>query len=285
MQFMSYEDLPKIRLPNGNDVFISDSTLRDGAQMPGIVINLRDRLRIYEYLHRIGIEKLEVFLFSKADKRAAREMLDRGCNPEVTGWSRANTNDIDLVLEMDGIRETGILMSISDPHILIKMGLPGREAAREMYLDALQYAVDHGLRTRAHLEDITRADLEGFVYPLVREIIDIDRDCTIRICDTLGYGLPVISVTYEESDGLERYIEEYFPGDVERLMKYRALGERSAIRLKTGYDLFVRAHGISLKETRAVLNRFTIEGRIPEPVRVARLVARAAMRIGRESGE
>jgi len=190
MQFMSYEDLPKIRLPNGNDVFISDSTLRDGAQMPGIVINLRDRLRIYEYLHRIGIEKLEVFLFSKADKRAAREMLDRGCNPEVTGWSRANTNDIDLVLEMDGIRETGILMSISDPHILIKMGLPGREAAREMYLDALQYAVDHGLRTRAHLEDITRADLEGFVYPLVREIIDIDRDCTIRICDTLGYGLP-----------------------------------------------------------------------------------------------
>ncbi|ABK14131.1 hypothetical protein Mthe_0337 [Methanothrix thermoacetophila PT] len=52
MQFMSYEDLPKIRLPNGNDVFISDSTLRDGAQMPGIVINLRDRLRIYEYLHR-----------------------------------------------------------------------------------------------------------------------------------------------------------------------------------------------------------------------------------------
>lgn len=98
-------------------------------------------------------------------------------------------------------------------------------------------------------------------------------------------GLPVISVTYEESDGLERYIEEYFPGDVGRLMRYRELGERSAIRLKTGYDLFVRAHGISLKETRAVLNRFTIEGRIPEPVRVARLVARAAMRIGRESGE
>ncbi|MCQ8903208.1 MAG: DUF99 family protein [Methanothrix sp.] len=98
-------------------------------------------------------------------------------------------------------------------------------------------------------------------------------------------GLPVISVTYEESDGLEKYIEEYFPGDAERLRRYRALGERSALRLKTGYDLFVRAHGISLKEARAVLNRFTLEGRIPEPVRVARLIARAAMRIGRESGE
>jgi len=98
-------------------------------------------------------------------------------------------------------------------------------------------------------------------------------------------GLPVISVTYEESEGLERYIEEYFPGDAERLRRYRALGERSALRLKTGYDLFVRAHGISLKEARSVLNRFTLEGRIPEPLRVARLIARAVMRIGRESGE
>ncbi|MCX8207651.1 MAG: DUF99 family protein [Methanothrix sp.] len=98
-------------------------------------------------------------------------------------------------------------------------------------------------------------------------------------------GLPVISVTYEESDGLDRYLEEYFPGDAERLSRYRALGDRSAIRLKTGYDLFVRAHGLSLKEARAVLNRFTLEGRIPEPVRVARLIARASMRIGRESGE
>ncbi|MEM0497956.1 MAG: DUF99 family protein [Methanothrix sp.] len=97
--------------------------------------------------------------------------------------------------------------------------------------------------------------------------------------------LPVISVTYEESEGLERYLEEYFPGDADRIRRYRALGERSAIRLKTGYDLFVRAHGLSLKEARAVLNRFTLEGRIPEPVRVARLIARAAMRIGRESGE
>lgn len=97
--------------------------------------------------------------------------------------------------------------------------------------------------------------------------------------------LPVISITYEESEGLDRYIEEYFPGDAERLRSYKALGERSSLRLKTGYDLFVRAHGLSLKEARAVLNRFTIEGRIPEPVRVARLIARAAMRIGRESGE
>ena len=72
-----------------------------------------------------------------------------------------------MVLNVDGIEETGILMSVSDPHIYDKMKLPTREAAQEKYLNALQYAVDHGLRTRAHIEDMTRADNYDFVFPLV----------------------------------------------------------------------------------------------------------------------
>ncbi|HWQ20112.1 MAG TPA: isopropylmalate synthase [Methanotrichaceae archaeon] len=189
--YMSYDELPKLSLPHNQEVFISDSTLRDGSQMPGIVISVDDRVKIFEYLHRIGIEKLEVFLFSKSDKEAALRMLDHGFEfPEVTGWARSNTGDIDLVLGMDGIDETGILMSVSNAHILTKMGLPSKEAARKKYLDALDYALDHGLRTRAHLEDVTRADLEGFVYPLAREILDRDPDCTLRLCDTIGFGLP-----------------------------------------------------------------------------------------------
>src|SRR5512139_1623081 len=97
---MSYEDLPKLRLPLGQEVFVSDSTLRDGAQMPGIVIKVADRLKIFDFLNRIGIEKLEVFLFTKSDKNTAMAMVDCGYNkPEVTGWARANPKDIDLVLD------------------------------------------------------------------------------------------------------------------------------------------------------------------------------------------
>ena len=47
---------------------------------------------------------------------------------------------------MDGIEETGILMSVSDSHVLDKMGLKSREEAEKKYTDALQYAVDHGSR-------------------------------------------------------------------------------------------------------------------------------------------
>jgi len=189
--YASYEDLPRLRLPLGQEVFVSDSTLRDGAQMPGVVFKVKDRLKIFEYLHRIGIDKLEIFLYTASDKEAARAMMECGYSqPEVTGWARANPKDIDLVLGVDGIRETGILMSISDIHIRTKMGLTSRKEAEEKYLQALDYALDHGLKTRAHLEDITRADLQGFVYPLVSKILERDPQCTLRICDTLGFGVP-----------------------------------------------------------------------------------------------
>ncbi|MEA1945530.1 MAG: isopropylmalate synthase [Euryarchaeota archaeon] len=189
--YKNYDDLPKIALPFGQEVFISDSTIRDGSQMPGIVMKRRHKLRIYEFLHDIGIEKLETFVYHKRDLDAIAGMQDIGYEyPEITGWARALPSDIDFVLDVDGIKETGILMSVSDSHIFDKMQLASREEAHERYLNALQYAVDHGLRTRVHLEDMTRADLHNFVYPLVTDIIDIDPDCIIRICDTLGFAVP-----------------------------------------------------------------------------------------------
>jgi isopropylmalate/homocitrate/citramalate synthase len=158
--------------------------------MPGIVMKSQQKFQIYNYLHRIGIEKLETFVYNERDRKAIKLMMDQGYEfPEITGWARANPADIDMVLNIDGIEETGVLMSVSDPHIVDKMGLT-REAAEEKYLNALQYAVDHGLRTRAHIEDMTRADNYGFTFPLIKKIMDIDPDCTIRVCDTIGFGIP-----------------------------------------------------------------------------------------------
>jgi isopropylmalate/homocitrate/citramalate synthase len=204
--YKNYEDLPKIRLPLGQEVFISDSTIRDGSQMPGIVMSRKQKLQIFEYLHLIGIEKLETFVYNPRDKLTVRSMLNKGYEyPQITGWARANPDDIDIILETDGIEETGILMSVSDSHILDKMGLPDRSAAQEKYLDAIQYAVDHGLRTRAHMEDMTRADNNGFVFPLIEKIIEIDPNCTIRLCDTLGMGIPFYSV--DEPYGIPHIIK------------------------------------------------------------------------------
>jgi isopropylmalate/homocitrate/citramalate synthase len=121
--FRSYEDMPKIKLKGQGEFKLSDSTIRDGSQMPGVVLTKKHRLDIYEYLHQLGIEKLECFLYNQRDKDVARAMLDKGYKfPEVTAWARAKPEDIDLVLQMDGIKETGILMSVSDVHIFDKGG-------------------------------------------------------------------------------------------------------------------------------------------------------------------
>lgn len=88
--------------------------------------------------------------------------------------------------------------------------------------------------------------------------------------------LPLICVTYEESPGLEKYIIQYFPKDYkEKLEVYKRNGERFEILLKTGYKIFVRFFGISLKDSIRILNKFTLHGRIPEPLRVSKLFARS----------
>jgi endonuclease V-like protein UPF0215 family len=98
-------------------------------------------------------------------------------------------------------------------------------------------------------------------------------------------GLPVIVVTYEESEGLEADILHHFPGDEDRLRAYRKLGDRIPVELGDGSRIFIRAAGISREDAARVLRDFTRDGKIPEPVRVARLVARAAMRWQLPAGE
>jgi len=90
---------------------------------------------------------------------------------------------------------------------------------------------------------------------------------------------PLVCLTYEESPGLEDYIREYFPQPEEKLRRYAHLGARVPVRLKTGFEVYVRVLGLSTVQARILLNKFTLDGRIPEPVRVARLAARAALHL------
>jgi endonuclease V-like protein UPF0215 family len=91
-------------------------------------------------------------------------------------------------------------------------------------------------------------------------------------------GVPVVVVTYEDSEGLEDEIAAHFPGDEARIAAYRRLGERLPLRLKNGYTAYIRSAGIDDDTAGRLVDAFTLEGRIPEPLRVARLAARAVMR-------
>ncbi|PCN50794.1 hypothetical protein B6U99_02520 [Candidatus Geothermarchaeota archaeon ex4572_27] len=87
-------------------------------------------------------------------------------------------------------------------------------------------------------------------------------------------GRPLISITYEESEGLLEHFKRNFPDDWRvRWEIHERNGERVKVRLKTGYHVFVRQFGMSLEEAVYVLNKFTLEGKKPEPIRVAQLIA------------
>jgi hypothetical protein len=87
-------------------------------------------------------------------------------------------------------------------------------------------------------------------------------------------GLPVVCVTYEDSEGLAADIRHHFPGDSARVMAYEKLGDRQPVDLRTGQKIFIRNWGISGEDAAVLCNDFIFDGKIPEPLRVARLCAR-----------
>ena len=92
-------------------------------------------------------------------------------------------------------------------------------------------------------------------------------------------SLPLICVTYEESEGLEKYFLELFPSDcTKRIEIYRRNGPRTPIILRTGHKVYIRFFGMSLEEAKGILNKLTLHGAIPEPLRIARLLARAIIK-------
>jgi len=92
-------------------------------------------------------------------------------------------------------------------------------------------------------------------------------------------GVPVIVVTYEDSEGLAPDICRHFPGDSRRLACYESLGERIPCTLHTGYTVYIRPFGLNTEDSFRLCQDFARDGKVPEPLRVARLVARSVMRI------
>jgi endonuclease V-like protein UPF0215 family len=88
-------------------------------------------------------------------------------------------------------------------------------------------------------------------------------------------GLPVIAVTFEDSKGLEDSIRHHFDDWQNKLARYQNLGRRERVTLKTGKNLFIRCWRLNQRRAVEILNSFTLQGSIPEPIRVAKLAARS----------
>lgn len=87
--------------------------------------------------------------------------------------------------------------------------------------------------------------------------------------------LPVIGVTYEESNGIEDAIKHHFPSTYQpKIEQYHNLGRRTPVSLHTGNKLYIRTEGCLTLEAKKLLDLFTLQGSIPEPLRISQLLAR-----------
>jgi len=118
-------------------------------------------------------------------------------------------------------------------------------------------------------DDINCLLLDGLVISKYN-IIDGQRLSTAA-------GLPVIAITFRESGGLEKAIIHRFENWQTKLEQYHKLGAREQVTLKTGKNLFIRYWGLDQRKAVAILNAFTLQGSLPEPIRVAKLAARAIL--------
>ena len=178
------------------EIFITDTTFRDGQQArpPYTAQQIVD---IFQLLSKLGgpngvIRQSEFFLYSKKDKEAVEKCQALGLRyPEITGWIRAAKEDIPLVKNA-GIKETGLLTSVSDYHIFLKLNKKRGEAMDD-YLGIVKSILELGIIPRCHFEDITRADIYGFCVPFALELMKLREESginiKIRLCDTMGYGI------------------------------------------------------------------------------------------------
>lgn len=199
----TYDEIPKIAFNHRimpinmpENIWITDTTFRDGQQSrtPYTTQQIVD---LFKMLHRLGgpkglIRQSEFFLYSQKDLEAVEKCRELGYEyPEVTGWIRASKKDFEMVKALE-MPETGILVSCSDYHIFKKMKMTRKEAL-DHYLGVIKECIDTGIRPRCHFEDITRADIYGFVIPFAIELMKLMESTgmpiKIRACDTMGYGV------------------------------------------------------------------------------------------------
>jgi len=118
--------------------------------------------------------------------------------------------------------------------------------------------------------DISYLLISGIIISMYN-IIDLK-----KISKSLG--LPVIGVTYQDSEGIEEAIRHHFPNSYEsKLKEYQELENRDKITLHTSYDIYIRKEGCTLSDVKHLLDELTLQGSFPEPLRVAQLLAKTLL--------
>jgi len=173
-------------------IYVFDTTLRDGEQVPGCQLTTDEKVMIAKELEKLGVDIIEAGfpISSPGDFRSVVEVSKAVIEPTVCALSRAVKGDIDSAGEALKFAKrprihTGI--GASDIHIKHKFN-SNRDSIIEQAIDAVKHARNLVDDVEFYAEDAGRADLE-FLARLTESVIKAGAT-VVNLPDTTGYVLP-----------------------------------------------------------------------------------------------
>ena len=194
-------------------LFIFDTTLRDGEQVPGCQLNTVEKIQVAKALEHLGVDVIEAGfpVSSPGDFQSVIEISKAVTWPTICALTRAVEHDIDVAV--DALKyakhkriHTGI--GTSDEHIKFKFN-SNREEILERAVRAVAYAKRFVDDVEFYAEDAGRTDNE-YLARVVEAVIKAGAT-VVNIPDTTGYCLPQefgekIKYLVEHVDGIDRAI-------------------------------------------------------------------------------
>ena len=190
-------------------LFIFDTTLRDGEQVPGCQLNTVEKIQVAKQLEALGVDVIEAGfpISSPGDFNSVIEISKAVTWPTICALSRAVEKDIDTAVEALRFAKhkrihTGI--GTSDFHIKYKFN-SNRDEIIERAVAAVKYAKKFVEDVEFYAEDAGRTDNE-YLARVVDAVVRAGAT-VVNIPDTTGFRLPIeygskIKYLMEHVDGL-----------------------------------------------------------------------------------
>jgi len=171
----------------GGEVGLYDTTLRDGEQTVGVVLDPEQKLEIARLLDELGVDRIEAGFprVSQDDWEAVELIAGAGLRAQVWGFSRAVPADLEALVEL-GVPASVIESPISD----LKLNAMGvdRETMLGRITSAMRFAADHGILAAFFGVDSTRAEPDFYRRVYTAAVEAGARE--VVVVDTLGIASP-----------------------------------------------------------------------------------------------
>lgn len=176
-------------------IWVFDTTLRDGEQVPGAKLNLSEKLEVAKQLKKLNVDIIEAGFpaSSEGDFNAVKEIAKQVGNTDdvmITALARAVKADIDSVYHAVKHAERPMIhmvLGTSDIHVEKKFS-KSKEQILQIGVDAVKYAKTLLPEIQYSTEDASRSDFE-YLWQTIEAVVKAGATM-INVPDTVGYAEP-----------------------------------------------------------------------------------------------